>query len=283
MKRRKFLKAGIALGATAFIGGMYSWLWEPYWLEFVRVKMPIRNLPDQLDGKILMQISDIHVGKAEFDYLKESFATAAKYEPDFVVFTGDFVQSGAHRELDKLASLLKNGPQGKYGNFGILGNHDYGYGWKHPDIGNEVSDVCEFNGVQILRNSSTESEGLQITGLDDYWGPNFAPKEILADVQKEAANLVLCHNPDVMDKDVWSGYNSWVLSGHTHGGQVKPPFLPPPILPVKNDRYTSGRFSFEDGRTLYINRAVGYIKQVRFNVRPEITIFELSKASCRSD
>ncbi len=78
-----------------------------------------------------------------------------------------------------------------------------------------------------------------------------------------------------MDLDIWHGYDSWVLSGHTHGGQCKPPFLPPPMLPVKNRKYTAGQFDFDDGKTLYINRALGHLWQVRFNVRPEITLFEL--------
>ena len=86
-----------------------------------------------------------------------------------------------------------------------------------------------------------------------------------------------CHNPDVCDLDIWNGFDSWILSGHTHGGQCKAPFLPPPLLPVKNKKYASGEIDLEDGRTLYINRAIGHLWQVRFNVRPEITIFELAK------
>ena len=89
------------------------------------------------------------------------------------------------------------------------------------------------------------------------------------------ANIVLCHNPDVCDLDVWNNYKGWILSGHTHGGQVKPPFLPPPVLPVKNKKYTAGKFELSDERILYINRALGHLIQIRFNVRPEITIFEL--------
>ena len=50
------------------------------------------------------------------------------------------------------------------------------------------------------------------------------------------------------------------------------------LLPVKNRKYTAGEIDLQDGRTLYINRALGCLLQVRFNVRPEITVFELSKA-----
>ncbi|MFT6811056.1 MAG: putative MPP superfamily phosphohydrolase [Saprospiraceae bacterium] len=91
------------------------------------------------------------------------------------------------------------------------------------------------------------------------------------------ANLVLCHNPDVCDLNVWNNYKGWILSGHTHGGQCKLPFLNPPVLPVKNGRYTSGEIDLRDGRMLYINRALGHLLQARFDVRPEITVFELSR------
>jgi predicted MPP superfamily phosphohydrolase len=69
-----------------------------------------------------------------------------------------------------------------------------------------------------------------------------------------------------------------VLSGHTHGGQCKPPFLPPPLLPVQNRRYTCGEFEIGNERRLYISRGLGHLLQVRINVRPEITLFDLQLA-----
>lgn len=87
---------------------------------------------------------------------------------------------------------------------------------------------------------------------------------------------MLSHNPDTVDRSGWGGYQGWVLSGHTHGGQCKPPFLPPPLLPVDNRRYTCGEFALGDGRHLYISRGVGHLLQVRINARPEVTLFELT-------
>ena len=81
---------------------------------------------------------------------------------------------------------------------------------------------------------------------------------------------MLSHNPDVQDLPIWDGVRGWALAGHTHGGQVKPPFLPPPILPVQNKRYTAGAFDVGPGRTLYVNRGLGFFYQVRFDVRPEL-------------
>ena len=74
------------------------------------------------------------------------------------------------------------------------------------------------------------------------------------------------------------GYEGWILSGHTHGGQCKPPFLPPPLIPVRNRRYTSGEIDATGGRRLYISRGVGHTMMVRFNVRPEVTVFTLQRA-----
>jgi predicted MPP superfamily phosphohydrolase len=78
-----------------------------------------------------------------------------------------------------------------------------------------------------------------------------------------------------VDLDGWQPFSGWILSGHTHGGQCKPPFLPPPVLPVKNKRYTSGAFAINGDRQMYISRGVGTVLPVRFNVRPEVTVFTL--------
>ena len=127
----------------------------------------------------------------------------------------------------------------------------------------------------MLSNAQTEIEGLNFLGLDDYWALNFSPEEVLRQHNSSKANIVLCHNPDVCDINIWHGYQGWILSGHTHGGQFRPPFLDPPILPLINKSYSAGIIDLFDGRMLYINRALGYLWQVRFNVRPEITVFEL--------
>jgi predicted MPP superfamily phosphohydrolase len=75
-----------------------------------------------------------------------------------------------------------------------------------------------------------------------------------------------------------SDTSGWILSGHTHGGQCKAPFLPPPLLPVRNRRYTQGEFRLSGNRSMYINRGVGHLLPVRINVRPEVTLFELRQA-----
>ena len=279
MKRRKFIKKTILTSIGAgLIGGLYTWQIEPFWLEFVKVKMPIKNLPKNLIGKTLMQISDVHVGnRFNYEYIIDSFKKAKLYNPDFVVYTGDFVSYETAEQFGQLEKVFKHAVNGKLGTAGVLGNHDYGIDWLEPNVANRISSILEKENITILRNEEVNFSGLNILGIDDYWGSNFNPVKIMNEYDDKKANLVLCHNPDVCDLNVWNNYKGWILSGHTHGGQVKPPFLNPPILPVKNKRYSSGEFDLYDGRTLYINRALGNLHQVRFNVRPEITLFKLSE------
>lgn len=280
MNRRKFLKRTF-LGTVGlgFFTGLYTWQIEPFWLEFVKRKMPVANLPDSLIGKTLMQISDIHVGnRFDYKYIIDSFVEAQKFNPDFVVYTGDYVSYEDEQQFSQLEEVLRHSVKGKLGTVGILGNHDYGKNWAEQDVANRISEQLTNSGVQMLKNDQVNISGLNIIGFDDYWALNFAPEKVMDNYDPKKANVLLCHNPDVCDLDVWNGYKGWILAGHTHGGQCKPPFLNAPLLPVKNKKYSQGEINLNDGRTLYINRALGHLWQIRFNVRPEITVFELEKA-----
>jgi predicted MPP superfamily phosphohydrolase len=132
--------------------------------------------------------------------------------------------------------------------------------------------------VRVLRNEIADVGGLQIVGTDDLWAGRFDPEEALGSLRPEKAALVLTHNPDAADRDGWGTYEGWILCGHTHGGQCKPPLLSPPLVPVKNRRYTAGEFRLAGNRRMYINRGVGYLLQARFNARPEVTVFQLTRA-----
>ena len=281
MNKRKFIKrAFLGTVGIGFLSGLYSWQIEPFWLEFVKRKMSIKNLPENLIGKTLMQISDIHIGnRFDYQYVIESFRKAQKFKPDFVVYTGDYVSFENERQFEQLDEVLNHTVKGELGTIGILGNHDYGKNWAEQSVADQISSQLKKSGINLLKNQKEEIEGLNVIGLDDYWALNFAPEKVMNNYEKSKPSIVLCHNPDVCDLNVWNGYEGWILSGHTHGGQCKPPFLNPPMLPVKNQKYSAGEIDLEDGRRLYINRAVGHLWQVRFNVRPEITIFELERAS----
>jgi len=278
ISRRTFFRAtGASLAAIAITGG-YTWQVEPYWIEIVRRRLLIRGLPPALDGATVAQLSDIHVGKrVDDDYVRRVFDRVTALAPDIVLYTGDFVSY--HAEIfDQLAPIYDHAPHGRLATLGSFGNHDYGPKWSHPEIAVELQRLLGARGIEVLRNQVRDVAGLQIVGLDDLWANRFDPA-VLATRDAQQASLVLSHNPDTVDLPGWESYNGWILSGHTHGGQCKPPFLPPPLLPVKNTRYSSGEFALDGDRQLYINRGVGFLIQARFNVRPEVTIFTLSAAA----
>jgi uncharacterized protein len=278
MNRRKFIRnSSLVLGA--FATGFYTYAYEPYHLEFTKQPMPIKSLPDFWQGKTIMQISDLHFGKdVSRTYLIDAFGASKKFNPDIVVYTGDFVSYEDEAQVKALQELMSFAPKGKTLTCGVLGNHDYGSSFHDHNVSVLVQNALEANGIKILRNETIQNDGLIVFGVEDFWGPNFSKIEVAEAISKSQAHIVLCHNPDVADLKLWGNYSNWILSGHTHGGQCKPPFLPPPLLPVQNKKYTAGKFELSNDRKLYINRALGNLNHIRFNVRPEITIFKLIQA-----
>lgn len=276
--RRAFLKGMAALGLAGAGTGLYTWRIEPHWLEIVRRPMPIRGLPADLDGASLVQISDVHAGlRVAEGYIEATFDRVRALDPDLVVYTGDFTSH--HPDVFRQAErVYADPPRGRLGTAGILGNHDYGPNWAHPEVADRLAGILQTRGIRVLRNEAAHFAGLQIIGLDDLWAGRFDPALALGRTDRTRPAIVLTHNPDTVDRSGWNGFEGWVLAGHTHGGQCKPPFLPPPLLPVENRRYTSGPFDLPGGRTLYVSRGVGHLLQVRFNVRPEVTRFELVRA-----
>jgi predicted MPP superfamily phosphohydrolase len=276
--RRRLLYASAATAVSSAAVGLYTWQVEPHWLEVVRRPLPIRNLPTALRGRTLAQLSDIHVGPSVSDaYVADTFTRVAELAPDIVVYTGDFT-SYADDVYAHDARIYRDAPRGRLATFGVLGNHDYGPNWAHPEMADRMTSQLEAVGIRILRNQVADVGGLQIAGMDELWAHRFDPAHTLAALERDGDAIALSHNPDTVDRPGWDGYHGWVLSGHTHGGQCKPPFLPPPLLPVQNKRYTRGTFDLAGDRMLYINRGVGHLLQVRINVRPEVTLFELQPA-----
>ncbi|HJU42880.1 MAG TPA: metallophosphoesterase, partial [Vicinamibacterales bacterium] len=203
-----------------------------------------------------------------------TFRRIADLRPDIVVFTGDLV-SVHPGWRDHVSAIFEQAPRGRLATVATLGNHDYGVFWKDPRVADQTAALVRSCGITVLRNEVLDGGGLQIVGLDDLWADRFDPIGAFGKVDANRAAIALSHNPDTADVPLWGNYEGWILAGHTHGGQCKPPFLPPPVLPVRNRRYTSGEFQLSGNRRLYISRGVGHSLPVRFNVRPEVTIFDL--------
>jgi len=277
--RRRFLWR--SLGSTMALAagtGFYTWRIEPHWVEFVERPLPIAHLPPALVGRRLVQLSDLHVGsRVDDDYVTGVFDRIRAVDPDIVVFTGDFTEDSKHAPAH-VRRIYSHAPRGRLATVGVFGNHDYGPEWRDYALADVLAMTLGDCGIRVLRNEVVDVAGLDVIGLDDWWAKQFQPTAALAYRDPAKAGLVLSHNPDTADLPGWAGYEGWILCGHTHGGQCKPPFLPPPLLPVRNRRYTSGEIAVDGGRRLYISRGVGHTMMVRFNVRPEVTVFTLQRA-----
>ena len=130
----------------------------------MRRPLPVAGLPGTLAGRTLLQLSDLHIGRRVSDtYLARVFERATALAPDIVAYTGDFV-SWYPPTFQKMRRLFERAPRGRLGTVGILGNHDYGRGWSHPEIAAEVAATASGHGVRMLRNRACEIEGLQIAG-----------------------------------------------------------------------------------------------------------------------
>jgi predicted MPP superfamily phosphohydrolase len=278
--RRRFLKRAATLAATALLPtGAYAWRIEPHWVHVVRRDLPISRLPAALAGRTLAHVSDLHIGPVvDPGYIKGALDQVSRLAPDILAVTGDFMTCLHGEEVTRTLHTLTHLKPGRLATLAVLGNHDYGMSYRDTATADRLAHGLADLGFTVLRNSRADVAGLTVAGVDDLWSPRFAPKEVLPGLDPESANLVLCHNPDAADLPVWAGYCGWILCGHTHGGQCSAPLFGPPVLPVQNRRYTQGEIDLYDGRRLYINPGLGYVRRVRFNVPPEITLFTLRRA-----
>jgi predicted MPP superfamily phosphohydrolase len=280
LSRRRFLKRAAGATVAAATGTfLYTWRVEPHWVEIVERPLAIVGLPKQFVGKRLVQLSDLHVGPVvDQSFLLRSVAGVGELKPDLIVITGDLMSCHRDEQVERTIEVMRELPPAPLGRFAILGNHDYGDHWsQHAAVGKLCDRMADCD-VRALRNEVVDVGGLQIAGVDDLWANLMHPAETISKLDPARAAIALCHNPDGVDVPEWQGFRGWILAGHTHGGQCKAPFFRPPVLPVNNKRYVAGEYELAGGRKLYINRGLGYLERVRFNCRPEITVFTLATA-----
>ncbi len=280
LTRRRFVTCALAGLAGAGAVGLYAHEIEPHWVEIVRRDLPVRGLPRALHGETLVQLSDIHVGtQVDDDYLRRTFERVNGLGPAFIAITGDFMTCSGDEQVSHALDVLGALRPGRLGTVAVLGNHDYASGWNKPAVADRLAGGLGERGVVVLRNERRTLGGLTFVGLDDLWSRRFNVRRALAGLPDGEPAVALCHNPDGADQPGWANFRGWALSGHTHGGQCRPPFLPPPRTATRNPRYVAGEVALDDGRHVYINRGLGHLLQVRFNVRPEVTAFRLTRAA----
>ncbi len=283
--RRDFLKlaAAISVPLTVFsVGGTYySTKIEPAWLDIESVTIKLPNLRPAFDGLRLTQISDIHMGgwmnREQFEHVID--LVKGTY-PDLILMTGDFVEYtsnfdralGAVQDVQDVLSSLNSMPA-----LAILGNHDYrsGVNFYLRAMFSRLKIVDLTNGVHTM----VRGEGqLHFAGLDDLLMgfPDF--NGVLAKLPQNGAAILLAHEPDFADISSLARRFDLQISGHSHGGQVVLPIVGPPILPSMGEKYVSGLYRVGT-MFQYTNRGVGMTEPyIRFNCRPEITVFNLKAA-----
>lgn len=278
LSRRRVLGLTGAAAGSGLLGiGAYGSLVELHDLRIVQHTLAVPGLPDTWVGRTIVQLTDIHVGpRVADDYVLRTFATVAALQPDVVVVTGDLTSDepgiAAHA-----ARIYAHLPPGRLATLAVLGNHDFGRNWSDIDHANRLVDALP--GIRFLRNESTELDGLTFFGTEDLWSGRLDLRTALRGVRADAPTIGLVHNPDAMDLTTWGSFNGWVLSGHTHGGQVRPPIGEPPILPLLNRRYAAGPYATTGGRRVYVCPGVGHASvPVRVNCPPEVAVHRLVAA-----
>jgi predicted MPP superfamily phosphohydrolase len=277
--RRNFLR--LAAGSAAGLA-FYSGEIARHEIEIVNHKIALSRLPDAFAGLRIVQISDFHFEEfTEATFLEIVVRKVNALAPDLVVLTGDFVSRGplprhiavkmsyhCAELLSRLSCPLR---------YAILGNHDCMVNSR------AVTDALVTHGIPVLANRCVplERDGQRIwlAGIEDVLEqrPDLAAALPAGGNPDREPVILLAHEPDFADLAVKPKV-ALVLSGHTHGGQVRIPLLPPIHLPEMGTRYVEGFFRLSEQTQLYVNRGIGTVG-VPFRLRcpPEITVITLAQ------
>jgi predicted MPP superfamily phosphohydrolase len=271
------------MGAGVAVIGGYAGLVEPNRLTVKRVEIKIGHLPETFNGTKIAQISDIHFG--EFlgaDHVRDVVREVNALEPDVVVFTGDLATfPGTNDPRQRKQAAVKAIPAGpimaelktRLGRFAVLGNHDV----KTDPV--MLAEAITQSGMTVVRNKSVpverDGQRIWIAGIDDYYAGVDIPGT-LSGISKGEVVVTLVHEPDLADA-VAKYPVDLQLSGHSHGGQVRIPFIGAPILPPMAEKYPLGFYRIGNLQ-LYTNPGVGVVGlPIRFDCPPEITLVTLTR------
>ena len=294
--RRKFISQ-IALGVAAipFASFLYGFFKGKYNYKVLKYDLAFDDLPEAFDGFTITQISDIHSGSFS-DKTKVQYAVdlVKEQQSDMVLFTGDIVNTMAF-EMDNFIDVFSQ-IRAPYGNYSVLGNHDYGdyHKWE-----SEKDRVNNFNaikaihpkiGFDLLLNESRfiekNGERLALIGVEN-WGKRWKQKGDLSKatqlVNKTDFKILMSHDPShwehMVKKDSFNYHLT--LSGHTHGLQMGieiPGFIK--WSPIKYVYKQWAGVYQEYGRYLNVNRGFGFHGfSGRVGIWPEITVIRLKKSS----
>jgi len=289
-RRLGWAAAGVA--AAGALGAAYAFLVEPRWLGGTRAKIHARGLHPALEGFRIALLTDMHAGAGTpMSVIRRACRAAMGERPHLVALTGDFAADdapGFRGVLDALACL-----DAPYGVWAVPGNHDHIVGiekW-HRDVAAHpvVRDLT--NRAEVL---DVDGARFCVAGVDDFTAGD-PSLEALPPPEERDFTLLLAHDPDQAER-ARRGYDAvdLIVSGHTHGGQVRLPLLGP--LKTQNPlshRMAAGLFDPKGlkraigrdvgGRLVtYISRGIGVAPLWKFRTikprllcRPEVALLTL--------
>lgn len=297
LSRSRFLsQMGVLLGSLPLLTLTYGMIRNPYRYKVFRERVKINNLPSELEGLKIVQISDIHAGSFTFkDPVKNAIDLINAENPDLVFFTGDLVNDRSEEMADFMDVFDKI--RAKYGVFSVLGNHDYGdyVEWPSREAKQQnlekMIQIHKTLGWRLLMNEheklSINGQELAIIGVENYSALSRFPKHgDLAKAHQGTENtvlkLLLSHDPSHWDEQVNQLFQDIALtfSGHTHGCQFGveiPGFIK--WSPVQY-LYKQWAGLYRKGEQfIYVNRGLGFVGYPgRVGILPEVAVIELAKA-----
>jgi predicted MPP superfamily phosphohydrolase len=291
--RRRFIaEAGILLAAVPFTGFLYAIFKGKYDYRLHEVTLYFDDLPVSFDGFTITQLSDFHSGS--FDNMSEvtrGIQIAKAQQSDLFVFTGDLVNNMAW-EVEPYISLFSQ-LKAPYGQFSILGNHDYGdYAqWDSPEQKAANFEKLKQNhqtlGYRLMLNENTVirkgPDQLALIGVEN-WGRGFIQAgdidKALEGVDKNVFKILLSHDPTHWEEKIRYHPTTihLTLSGHTHGAQFGIESDKMRWSPVQSRYLDWAGLANEKDRYLYVNRGFGFLAfSGRLGIWPEITKLTLRR------
>ena len=262
----------------------YRWLQklgahnDLYDLELTQHDVFIPDLPPPFDGYRIAFITDTHVaGFMRRAFYRTLLEQVMHTRPELVLFGGDFVTWRRHIPL--MAELLTAGLHARDGMYAVLGNHDY---WADAD---GVVAALTARGVRFIVNRSVEitrdGSVIDLAGIDELYRGEPDIGAAFRSVPGHRPCIAVSHHPDIIDR-MGERRVDLLVCGHTHGGQIRLPFLGAIVVPsIHEGRYAAGFFR-QRNVLMYVSRGLGSVPPVRILCRPEAPIFTLRRGSITS-
>jgi predicted MPP superfamily phosphohydrolase len=279
INRRKFLGLAAGAGVTAIAAD--GVLFEPMRPSIVRKEIILKRWPARLDGFNIALLSDFHYDPIfSIHPIQSAVELVNRVRPDLVLLTGDFVtsppfgnRSRGLADAEPCAQLLQK-LQAALGLWAVMGNHDAAAG------AYQVTAALRAAGVSVLSNAAApiEHNGRRfwLAGVADVLQSSADLHSALHTVPSDEAVILMAHEPDYADY-VARYPVDLQLSGHSHGGQIRLPLVPPLYLPPLGTKYYSGLYNIRE-LTLYTNVGLGTINvPVRLNCPPDVTLITVRR------